>query len=94
MVEAFDKLGQLVYVTYTDDCCENEGGYYCEVWADEDIMYDLGFFCVHPEDCDCSDDDAVEAYIQKYVAEECEFELDDYREWMEEFYGAGYGDDD
>ena len=85
MVEAFDKLGQPVYVSYTPDCCENEDGYYCEVWADKDIMFYLGFFCVHPDDCDCSDSDAVDAYIRKYVAEECEFDLGEYRIWMKEF---------
>ena len=81
MVKATDKLGQTVYVTCTDDCEPNEGGYYCEVYADEDLMYDLDFFCVHPEDCDCSDDNAVEAYIQEFIAEECEFDLSDYEEW-------------
>lgn len=81
MITTKDKAGQTVYITYIEDCGENEGGYYCEVYADEDLMYDLDFFCVHPEDCDCSDDDAVEAYIREFVAEEYEFDLSDYKEW-------------
>lgn len=85
MVEAKDALGQVVYVSRVEDCCENEGGYWCQVYADEFLDYELDDFCVHPEDCDCSDESAVDEYIKKYVAEECEFDLSEYREWLEEY---------
>ena len=42
MITTKDKAGQTVYITYIEDCGENEGGYYCEVYADEDLMYRIG----------------------------------------------------
>lgn len=37
-----------LYVTFCDDCDENEGGYYCQIYADEYMENDLDNFCVHP----------------------------------------------
>ena len=35
-----------VWITTTEDCDENEGGYYCEVYADEDWVYRIDYFCI------------------------------------------------
>ena len=70
MIETKDKAGHTLYVTTTPDCEDNEGGYYCEVYADEDFITKLDDFCVHPEDCDCDNDDEVEKYIMSYISQE------------------------
>lgn len=84
MVEATDKLGQTVYVSYIDDCCENEGGYWCQVYCDDFLDYEIDDFCIHPEDCDCSDVDAVEEYIRAYAAQ-WEYDLSEYEKWAAQF---------
>ncbi len=37
-----------VYISTTDDCGENLGGYYCQVYADEEMSYEIDDFCIHP----------------------------------------------
>ena len=66
MIETKDMAGQTIYITYIDDCEPNEGGYYCETYADEDLDQKIDDFCIHPEDCDCDDDEAVEYYVRHY----------------------------
>ena len=63
------KSGELRYYDIQPDCDENEGGYYVQVYSDEDLddLYD--YFCVHPDDCDCEDEDAVEVYVREYIRE-------------------------
>lgn len=55
-----------VWITYIKDCGENEGGYFCEVYADEDYNERIDYFCIHPEDCDCTNEDEVENFIEEY----------------------------
>ena len=55
-----------VWITYIKDCDENEDGYFCEVYADEDYSERIDYFCIHPEDCDCTNEDEVEKFIEEY----------------------------
>ena len=60
------KIGN-VYVHYIPDCGENTGGYYCEVYSDEDMEDQIDSFCIHPDDCDCTNEDEVVRYIKEYL---------------------------
>lgn len=59
------KCGK-VWISRTDDCGENEGGYFCQVYADENMDDEIDYFCIHPEDCDCRNEDEVEKFIVEY----------------------------
>lgn len=66
MYNAITKKGTEVIVYTTKDVEPNEGGLYCEInLANGDIPLDD--FCIHPHDCDCSNDSAVEEYIKNYI---------------------------
>jgi hypothetical protein len=68
MTRATTAKGTGVIVFTTPDVEPNEGGLYCEIcleW-DGDRFDD---FCIHPDDCDCSDEEQVDAYIDRYVSE-------------------------
>lgn len=58
-----------VWVSITTDCGENAGGYYCQVYKDEDMSYQIDDFCIHTYDCDCTNDNDVENFIMLYVNE-------------------------
>lgn len=58
-----------VWISTTPDCYENEGGYYCEVYSDRDMTNRIDYFCIHPEDCDCDNDEEVEKFIAWYAME-------------------------
>ena len=70
MVEATDKAGQKVYITYVSDCEYNAGGFYCETYSDPDYDHKIDDFCVHADDCDCNNLSAVEEYIRHYYDNE------------------------
>lgn len=64
--------GTPVRFEYFPDCGTNEGGFYVQIYM-RDEQY--GFWgdpydniCVHPDDCDCGDMDAVEKYIKREIA--------------------------
>lgn len=88
MYIAKDKLGQRVYVTTVVDYfgdLANEPGWYCQVYADENFGFEVDFFCIHPENCNCRDDVAVQKYIYDYVASEA-YDLTGYYEWRQQWY--------
>lgn len=60
------KYGK-VWISRCTDCGENEGGYFCQVYADEDMENQIDYFCIHPEDCDCNNEEEVEKFIKKYA---------------------------
>lgn len=69
--------GTPVYFRATPDCGENTGGHYVEIYTyspnygfDGDRYDDL---CVHPKDCDCKDEKALEDYIRKEVSKITEY---------------------
>ena len=45
-----------LYVSATPDCEPNEGGYYCQVYADEDYGDQIDDFCIHPDELEENDD--------------------------------------
>lgn len=53
-----------VTINIVDDVEPNEGGFYVEIEIAEQKVDD---FCIHPEDCDCSDPIAVMEYARDYV---------------------------
>lgn len=54
----------VVTINIVDDVEPNEDGFYVEVEIKEQKVTD---FCIHPEDCDCSDPIAVMEYARDYV---------------------------
>jgi hypothetical protein len=68
MVFAETFNGTRVMVSRVRDCEPNTGGYYCTIEkADSEAWLDD--FCIHSEDCDCSDDEDVERYIRDYISQ-------------------------
>ena len=66
MIEAVTKRGTKVWLSFNPDCEDNEGGWFVEVYLHPaDDYYD--YFCVHKEDCDCKDMDAVEEYAKWFM---------------------------
>ena len=67
-MKAYTKKGTEVYLSFVPDCESNVGGWFVEihlnVYGD---WYD--YFCIHPEDCDCTDWDAVEKVAKEFVSE-------------------------
>ena len=60
------KYGK-VWVSTTPDCDENLGGYYCQVYSDEDMENQIDDFCIHTDDCDCNNQEEVEKFIKEYT---------------------------
>ena len=60
------KCGK-VWVSMTNDCDENKGGYFCQVYADEDMEIEIDYFCIHTDDCDCNNQEEVEKFINQYT---------------------------
>ena len=56
-----------VYVHYIPDVGENQGGFYCMVYEDENLENEIDQFCITPEDCDCTNEKVVENYIRNYL---------------------------
>lgn len=56
-----------VWISTCQDYGENEGGYFCQVYADEEMSKEIDYFCIHPEDCDCTDEEEVEKFIEEYA---------------------------
>lgn len=66
MTKTKTKNGKNVWLSFVPDCEYNIGGWYVEVYLDEyGDRYDD--FCIHPEDCDCTNMDVVEQYAKNYV---------------------------
>ena len=59
------KYGK-VWISCIEDCAENKGGYFCQVYADEDMEYEIDYFCIHTDDCNCADKNEVENFIKEY----------------------------
>lgn len=73
MIDTKDKKGQWVYVTCNPDCEENEGGLYCEVYADEYMDRKIDDFCIHKGEYEMTAK-GVEKFIKDYC-KETEFDL-------------------
>lgn len=67
MTKAKTKNGRTVWLAFVPDCEYNTGGWYVEVYLNQyGDRYDD--FCVHLDDCDCTDMNAVEQYAKDYVS--------------------------
>ena len=53
MIEVTTKNGVKLYISLCDDCFPNVGGYYCDVYLDEDMEQECDNFVIHKEDLDC-----------------------------------------
>ena len=95
MYEAFDAAGHRVYVTTISDCFGDdtqEGGLYCQIYADENFDFELDDHCIYPYECDCGDEEMVQAVIQEYVGGEV-YDLSEYEEWLAQYPDSDERDD-
>lgn len=44
------KDGKKVYISFCDDCDINKGGYYCQVYDNEDMDNEIDNFVIQAED--------------------------------------------
>lgn len=66
MITAKTKNGTLCVVSFVADVEPNVGGWYCQVERKEND-YQLDDFCIHPNDCDCTNMQEVETFAREYV---------------------------
>lgn len=58
------------YITYTKDCCENKGGYFCQVYTDSMLDNEIDNFCIHENELvNNSIKDIIKLYINQYDKE-------------------------
>lgn len=50
VVQVRTKNGVKLYITFTDDCDENKGGYYCQVYLDENDAFEYDNFVINKFD--------------------------------------------
>lgn len=70
MITAKTKRGTIVYVTSTEDCDENKGGLYCQIYADPELNNELDNFCIHKEELEQS---TFNQLAREYVASITEY---------------------
>lgn len=64
---AITGRGTRVFLSYIQDCEPNTGGWYVEIYVNPyGDRYDD--FCIHPEDCDCTNWDEVGRFAKNYVS--------------------------
>lgn len=54
-----------IYVSITDDCGPNKGGYYCQVYSDINQECQVDDFCIHTEQL--AENPDVNHWVRKYV---------------------------
>lgn len=64
MIECTSKNGVKVYVTRTYDVEPNTGGFYCEVYLDNNCAHKVDDFCIS---ADVVNLDLDQLYIEKYI---------------------------
>ena len=57
------------YISLTPDCDPNEGGYYCQVYEDQDYSEEIDDFCIHPDELEENPD--IEYWIKVNVDSLC-----------------------
>ena len=69
MVTARTLKGAQVYVTLYPDCEENVGGYYCQVYTDENCRSEIFNYMVHVKDIADKKDPyaAAEELVREYI---------------------------
>ena len=74
-MRCISKNGRTCYVAMTPDVDPNEGGFYCEVYRYQTYDYKIDDFVIHSgsdgdlPDCDCTNEEEVEKYAEKWVRE-------------------------
>lgn len=56
------KFGK-VWISY--DIGDNQKGCFCQVYADEDMCKEIDYFIIHPWNCDCTNKEEVESFIEE-----------------------------
>ena len=64
MLQVRTKNGVKLYISFTDDCGENEGGYFCQVYLDEDFNNEYDTFVINRFD-DRTIDECCVAYANE-----------------------------
>ena len=54
-----------LYISTTSDVGPNQGGYYCQVYEDEDMENQIDDFCIHPEELEVNPD--FDYWIHSYI---------------------------
>lgn len=68
MASLIDRKGNKVFVTICDDCGENKGGYYCQVYTDDNCENEIDYFTLHHEDCKNITDYELDEMIEEVIA--------------------------
>lgn len=69
MIKTTTKNGVSLFISLCDDVEPNKGGYYCEVYLDEDCNEEFDNFVIHKEDLDCfvNEDNGIEVLCEEYA---------------------------
>ena len=69
MYKVYTKNGIALFISLCDDVEPNKGGYYCEVYLDEDCITEFDNFVIHKEDLDCfeNEDNGIEVLCEEYA---------------------------
>ena len=69
MIEVKTKNGVELFITLCDDCGDNKGGYFCQVYLDEDCSEDYDYFVIYKEDLDCFEnkDEGIQVHCEEYA---------------------------
>ena len=69
MIEVKTKNGVPLFISLCDDVEPNKGGYYCEVYLDDDCIEDFDNFVIHKEDLDCfeNEDNGINVLCEEYA---------------------------
>lgn len=69
MIEVNTKNCVQLYISMTEDCFPNEGGYYCEVYRDKECIDEFDNFVIHKEDLDCfvNKEDGIRELCRAYA---------------------------
>ena len=69
MIKVQTKNGVDLFISLCDDCFPNEGGYYCEVFLDEDYIEEYDNFVIHKKDLDCvvNKDEFIQICCENYA---------------------------
>jgi hypothetical protein len=59
------KCGK-VWISKIEDCDDNTNGYFCQVYTDADMEHEIDYFCIHTDDCDCTNEKEVDKFIEEY----------------------------
>lgn len=69
MIEVKTKNGVELFITLCDDIDDNKGGYFCQVYLDEDCSEDYDYFVIHKEDLECcvNEDEYIQICCEEYA---------------------------